>query len=241
MADGRRQSTAGAMRDAGRDAMRDAGRTASRWRTLRAGLLVVPGALLVVSCGERRDLADLAVGVAPFEDLRGFNAEALRSGGVRAFRAAAVPSPFEGLRETIRDFDVVYEVPGFDGSDGRWPSEDALISAVEATHEWPSDSRARQAFDRAIAALQDGLGVGPRCYDLAGPGFALTFAQWERGGGWVVTASLAPEVRGARGEVYSPRHSIAVRRLALTVRYPEAGGQNRDELPTWTEASCYPE
>ena len=205
------------------------------------GALLFSGALLVASCGERRDIADLAVGVAPFEDLRGFNAVALRSGGVRAFRAGAVPSPFEGLRESIGDFDVVYELPGFDGSDGSWPSEDALVSAVEATREWPSNASAREAFDRAISALQDGLGVGPQCYDLAGPGFTLTFAQWERGGGWVVTASLAPEVRGARGETLSARHSIGVRREALTVRYPQAGGPNRNELPTWTEAGCYPE
>lgn len=233
MADGGQRGDAGGAKLGGM-------RRGSRIRRL-PGALLLPGVLLAASCGERRDVADLAVGVVPFEDLRGFNAVALRSGGVRAFRAAAVPSPFEGLRETIRDFDVVYEVAGFDGSDGSWPSEDALVSSIEATQEWPSDAVARQAFERALAALQDGLGVGPHCYDLAGPGFALTFAQWERGGGWVVTVSLAPEVRGARGEVLSARHSVAVRRQALTVRYPEAGGQNRNELPTWTEGSCHPE
>lgn len=212
----------------------------ARIRSLPRALLL-PGALFVASCGERRDLADLAVGVPPFEDLRGINAVALRSGGVRAFRSAAVPAPSSGLHETIRDFDVVYHIPGFDGSDGSWPSEDALVSAVEATREWRTDASARGDFQRAIAALRDGLGVGPRCYRLTGPGLTLTFAQWDRGGGWVVTASHAPALRSARGELIQARYSIAVRREALTVRYPAAGGLNPDALPTWTEGSCYPE
>jgi hypothetical protein len=195
---------------------------------------------LAAGCGERRDVADLAVGVAPFEELRGINAVALRSGGVRAFRRAAVPSPYEGLREPIGAYDLLFEVPGFDGSDGSWPSEDALVSAIEATREWPSDTAARAAFDGAVAALQDGLGVGPRCYELSGPGFGLTIAQWDRGGGWVVTASFAPAVSGAAGEAFSARHSIAVRREAVTVRFPEAGAPNPHERPTWTAADCAP-
>ena len=223
--------------------MRDAGArrgVVARIRSLPRALLL-PGALFVASCGDRRDLADLAVGVPPFEDLRGINAVALRSGGVRAFRAAAIPAPAEGLRERIRYFDVIYHVPGFDGNDGSWPSEDALVSAVEATQELQTDASARVAFQRAIAALRDGLGVGPRCYQLTGPGLALTFAQWDRGGGWVVTVSHAAAIVGPRGSVTPARHSIAVRREALTVRYPAAGGPNPDGLPTWTEGSCYPE
>jgi hypothetical protein len=218
-----------------RGGMRGAGH--SRHRRLTFATLL-PGVLLAGSCGERREIADLAAGVAPFEQLRGIDAVALRSGGVRAFRAAAVPAPSEGLREPIGDFQVVYEVPGFDGSDGSWPSEDALISAVEATRDWPSNASARQAFERAIAALQAGLGAGPWCYELAGPGLALTFAQWERGGGWAVTATFTPEARGESGEVIPARHGIAVRREALTLRYPQAGGPNPDQLPTWTERSC---
>jgi hypothetical protein len=226
------------MRDGMREGMREGMR---RGFALRNALLL-PGALLVASCGERRDVADLAVGVAPFEDLRGINAVALRSGGVRAFRAAALPAPFEGLRETIGTYDVVYEIPGFDGSNGSWPSEDALVTAIEATAEERSDAGARGRFDRAVAALQDGLGVGPRCYALAGPGFTMTVAQWDRGGGWVVTASLAPAtVPASRDPAISARHSIAVRREAITVRYPQAGAPNPNELPTWTEASCSPE
>ena len=34
---------------------------------------------------------------------------------------------------------------------------------------------------------------------------------------------------------------IAVRRQAVTSRYPQEGAANPDERPTWAEASCVPE
>jgi hypothetical protein len=222
-----------------REGMREGMRERMRER-MREGLLLSAAALLSASCGERRDIADLAVGVAPFEELRGIDAAGLRSGGVRAFRRAAEPAPFEGLREPIGAYDVVYAIPAFDGSDGSWPGEDAWVMAIEATREWPSDTSARAAYDGAVRDLQDGLGVEPRCYAVAGPGFDLAVAQWERGGGWVVTASLAPAVRVSRDSTSSARHSIAVRRQAITVTYPPAGADNPHERPTWSEASCTP-
>ena len=51
--------------------------------------LLVPVLVLLVACGERRDLADMAAGVAPFK----------------------------GLREMVGEYDVLYSIPGFDGSD----------------------------------------------------------------------------------------------------------------------------
>jgi hypothetical protein len=170
----------------------------------------------VAACGERRDLADLAAGAAPFETLSGLNAPAMRSGGVRAFRAAAVPAPGAGLHEPIAGYDVVYLIPGFDGADGSWPSEDALVYVVEASREWESDSAARAAFDAAVRSLREGIGTAPRCLASVAPAPARAAAQWERDGGWSVTASFAAALREG-SEVRRPaRHSIAVRREPLT-------------------------
>ncbi len=209
-----------------------------RRRTLKR--ILVGCAALAAACGDRRDVADLAVGAAPFGELRGTNAVGLRSGGVRAFRRAAEPAPYEGLREPIGAFDVVYVIPGFDGSDGSWPVEDALVSAIEATREWPSDSTAVRAYASAIRALEDGLGVGPRCVVVTGPGFSLRVAEWDRGGGWAVTTSLAPMVQLGGDSTLSARHSIAVRRQAITVVLPQAGAPNPDDRPTWTKSTCRP-
>ena len=205
---------------------------------LRSTRLAVPILLLLVACAERRDVADVAVGVAPFERLRGMDVVQLRSGGVRALRAAAVPAPFEGLRELVGEYDVLYAIPGFDGSDGSWPNEDALVASLETVRDWPTDALAESGWRRSMRELQAGLGVPPRCVTLSGPGFALRVAEWERGGGWSVSTTYAAAEIMEADIVASARHSIAVRREALTAQYPQAGAANPRDLPTWTSLPC---
>lgn len=180
----------------------------------------------------------MAVGVAPFERLRGMDVLQLRSGGVRALRSAAVPAPFEGLREMVGEYDVLYAIPGFDGTDGRWPNEDALVASVEAVRDRPTDALAESAWRRSIRDSQAGLGVAPRCATLSGPGFVIRVAEWERGDGWSVSATYAPAVSVIGDSLVSARHSVAVRRQALTVQYPQAGALNPQDLPTWTSLPC---
>ncbi len=207
-----------------------------RSRGRRQGLVPLVLLAALAGCGERRDAADLAVGVAPFDQLRGMNVAALRSGGVRALRAAAAPAPFEGLREAIGAYDVLYAVPGFDGSDGSWPVEDALVDHIEASRAWPSDSSARGAWRTARRGLQEGLGRPPACAEVRGPGFVLRVAEWDQGDGWSVSATFAPAVPG--DSTLGARHAITIRRQALTARLPEAGQPNPDARPTWTRTSC---
>lgn len=192
---------------------------------------------VLVGCIDGQDAADLAVGIAPFEQLRGVNLASLRVGAVRALRSAAEPAPFEGLREPIGAFDVVWTVTGYSGADGSWPAEDALVLAVEASRDWPSDTSAHAAWQRAIVAVKEGLAQEPACAQVTGPGFTMRVAEWDRGGGWSLSASLAPAIT-VGGEAVSARHSVAVRREALTARYPEAGQPNPDERPTWTRVAC---
>jgi hypothetical protein len=168
-------------------------------------------------------VAELAAGVAPFEALGGIDALGLRSGGVRAFRRGAVPEPSRGLHESIGGFDVTYELPGFDGRDGTWPNEDALVASIEATRAWPSDSSARAAFAGVVAEFQQVLGLAPRCFARPGEEGSLLVAQWERGGGWVVTVSLAPARRIAVDSTIPARHGIAVRREAITLAESTCG------------------
>ena len=209
-----------------------------RGRQGMATAMVAGAALALSACGDARDAADLAVGMAPFEQLRGMNLTALRSGVVRAFRSGAEPAPFEGLREPIGTYDVLYAVTGFDGGDGSWPAEEALILGVEATREWPSDTTASAAWRSAIRSIQDGLASEPQCAELTGPGFTMRVAEWDRGEGWSLSATVAPAVKFGKDSDLSARHSIAVRRTALTARYPEAGQPNPHERPTWTRIAC---
>ena len=202
------------------------------------GWMVVGLVAPAIGCVDGHDAADLAVGITPFEQLRGINLTTLRVGAVRAFRRAAEPAPFEGLREPLGAFDVVYAVTGYDGSDGSWPAEEALILSVEAAREWPSDTSAAAAWVGAIRAINEGLVQEPVCSAVAGPGFAMRIAEWDRGEGWSLSASVAPAVRLGKERDLSARHSVAVRRTALTARYPEAGQPNPDERPTWTRIPC---
>jgi hypothetical protein len=190
------------------------------------------------ACGERRDTAELAGGVAPFTELRGVNAAALRAGQVRAIRAGAEPAPFEGLREPIGAFDVMFEVPGFVGTDSSWPLEEARVMGIEATREWPSDSAAAAAFDSAVTEIRNTTGATPHCVNLVGPGFSLRVVEFDRGGGWTLAAALAPETRLANRSRLSARHSIAVREGSVMTRFPEAGTPNPDERPTWSRVEC---
>ncbi|MFN0098741.1 MAG: hypothetical protein ACKVS7_08715 [Gemmatimonadaceae bacterium] len=205
-------------------------------------VLVIGGAVAVtLGCGDRRDAADLAVGVAPFEELRGINVAALRSGGVRAFRKQAQPAPFEGLRESIGSFDVLYALVGFDGSDGSWPDEDAPVQYIEASRGWPSDSSALLAWRGALREIKAGLAVDALCLRLEGPGFSLLIAEWDRGEGWSLSSSLARASIVGKDTLLTARHSIAIRRQALSRQFPEASAANPDRLPTWTRSPCVPE
>ena len=195
-------------------------------------LTAVATLLVLAACEPRRDSTDIAAGVEPFGELRGLGMKGLRAGAVRAFRANAVRAPNEGYSERIGEFDVVFVVPGYDGVDGSWPSEDALIEEIEATHEWPSDSSARAAFESAIAEQVSLTGAAPSCFTLEGPDRTTIVAEWDRGEGFVFTTTFAP---GA-----AARHALAVRRRSLRIRFPEAIRANPDDLITWRSTDCSP-
>ena len=205
---------------------------------LRTRFAFVTLSLLLVACGERRDTADIAAGVGPFNELRGINLAQLRVGEVRAFRSGAEPAPFEGLREPIGAWDVLFDVPDFTGKDGLWPAEDVQIRGIEATREWPSDSSASAAFDGSVTEIRALTGATPTCMRISGPGFSLRVVEFDRGGGWTIAAKLAPETTLTNRTRLSARHSLLVHRSSFATRYPEEGTPNPDAYPTWTRVEC---
>lgn len=209
-----------------------------RWRGVPrlAGLALT--ALMPLACLSGRDVAEVAAGVAPFDQLRGMNMTPLRSGAVRAVRRNAEPAPREGLRESLGAYELRYAVTGYDGTDGSWPAEEALILWIEATREWPDDTAAIAAWRGAIREVVAGLAVEPQCARVSGPGFSMRVAEWDRGEGWSLSTSVAPAVGGPPEKARSARHSIAVRRSGLTAGLPEEGQPNPDTLPTWTRIPC---
>lgn len=203
--------------------------------TARPPLTIVLGALLACSaCGDRRDIADVAAGLPPFDQLRGTNIATLRGGQVRAMRANIQPSPLEGYRERLGEWDLVYTAPRFDGSDGSWPDEAVQILEVEATRQLPSDSAARLDWVEAARRIRNETGATPRCLIIHGAGFSLDVVEFERGGDWRLALSYAPAVRLPNRDSLSARSAIAVRRMSLSERFPERGQPNPDSLPTWT-------
>jgi hypothetical protein len=205
---------------------------------LQSSLVILALVAALGACGERRDTAQLAAGLEPFGELRGVNAAALRVGQVRAMRVGAEPAPFEGLREPIGAFDVVFEVPGFVGTDASWPDEAARVMGIEATREWPSDSSATAAFDGAVTAIRNATGATPHCVNLAGPGFSVRVIEFDRGGGWTLAVALAPQTRLPNRSRLSARHSVAIREGSVMTRFPQAGTPNPDERPSWTRVEC---
>lgn len=196
------------------------------------GMLVMTMAL--AACGERRDIADVAAGLAPFDQLRGVNIAELRAGQIRAMRRQLVPAPFEGYRERLGDWDLVFGVQGFDGSDGSYPREDVQILEVEATREFAADSAARQSWMETATRVRAETGATPHCVQVSGAGFAVNVVEFERGGDWRLAVSYAPSVRLTNRKTLSPRVGVAVRRSSLTQRFPERGQPNPDSLPVWT-------
>lgn len=194
--------------------------------------------LVAVACGERRDLADVAAGIAPFSELRGTNIAALRVGEVRAFRRGAAPAPLEGLRERIGEYDVLYGVTQYEGLDGSWPPEDHQILAVEAAREYPSDSTAVAAWESTVREIRNATGATPHCLRVTGAGFTLRVVEFDRGGGWRLSTTVAPAVRLTNRRELSARHSVAVRRSSITERFPAVGAANPDAFPTWELIDC---
>lgn len=194
--------------------------------------------LLLAACVERRDLSDVAAGIAPFAELRGLNIVALRVGEVRAFRRGAVPAPLEGIRERIGAYDVLYGVTQFEGLDGSWPPEDHQILAIEAAREFPSDSAAIEAWEASIREIRNATGATPHCRRVSGPDFTLRVVEFDRGGGWRLGTTVAPTVRLSDGSILSARHSVAVRRSSFIERFPAEGAANPDALPTWVVIDC---
>lgn len=194
-------------------------------------------ALVALACAPRRDAADMAVGIAPFEELRGLGFRGLRAGVVRAFRPSVARAPLEGYRERIGAFDVVYTVPGY-GTDSTWPLEDMLIEDVEAVREWPTDSLARAAYDRVVSEYSTLSGARAVCHAITGAGFTMLQAEWDLGDGFAFTSSYAPRSVLTNGTSLQPLHSLAVRRRLLRDRFPAAGDPNPNEHPTWQAVSC---
>lgn len=209
-------------------------------RSKVGSLLVLVALVTIAACGERRDIADVAAGLAPFDQLRGTNISSLRGGQVRAMRGNIQPSPLEGYRERLGEWDLVYTSQGFDGSDGSWPQEDVQILEVEATRELASDTLARQAWYETAKQIRNETGATPHCLMIHGRGFSLSVVEFDRGGDWRLAVSYAPAVRLPNRDTLSARLGVAVRRQSLSIRFPERGQANPDSLPTWTRepAEC---
>lgn len=198
--------------------------------------LVLALAIGITACGERRDIADLAANLAPYDQLRGMNIAELRAGQVRAIRRDLQRAPLEGFRERIGDWDVVYSVQGFDGTgDESWPREDVQILEVEATQQMPADSAAKRAWQETAAKIRNETGATPHCLTVAGPGFALYVVEFDRGGNWRLAVTYAPSLRLRNRKELSARTAVAVRRFSLRERYPQEGQPNPDSLPTWKD------
>lgn len=205
---------------------------------LRSLAIVAISLLSLAACGERRDIADVAAGLAPFAELRGTNIAELRGGQVRAMRRKIERSPLEGYRERIGEWDVVYTSRGYDGTDGSWPTEDVQILEVEATHDAASDSVAMRAWYETASKIHNETGATPRCLTVHGRGFELKVVEFDRGGDWRLAVSFAPAVRLPNRKTISARHAIAVRRATLAERFPELGQPNPDSLPTWSNETA---
>jgi hypothetical protein len=195
--------------------------------TMRLGLLAV-GLVFVAACGERRDTAEVAAGLAPFDELRGIPFNVLRSGGVRALRKNVAPVMGVGLRETIGAYDVSYAVPVFDSTSGDWPVEDALVLEIGAARSWSSDSAARVEWGRALDAVTSVTKSVPRCVTSAAAAAdpaAVHVAEFERGDTLYLTIEFIASALALDSSAVPAQTLFAIRRNSLAA-------------PAWAEAPC---
>ncbi len=185
------------------------------------------GALMyAAACGGRRDTAEIAAGVAPFDELVGIPFTVLRSGGARALRRNIEPVMNIGLRERIGAYEVTYAVPVFDSTSGSWPVEDALVLEIAAMRTWPSDSMARAEWVRAIASIAAATSTVPRCLARATAKDSLaSLAEFDRGDSLTLGAEFVPGAMLPDSSTSPAQTHLVIRRHALSA-------------PAWTAAPC---
>lgn len=212
------------------------GRAFARWH-VAAGL-----AVLAVACAPRYDVADLGLGLPPFDALRGIDMASVRVGHVRAFRHRAERRPGLGLRETAGDDILDWIVPGFDGADGSWPAEDVLIDAIDAWRVHPDDSAAARMASRHRTAVTAAAGAAPTCGEWRGVGAATPVAEWQRPGGYILEVSWRPAFRDVDDVLHPARSGIALRRTAAHARAPEVPAPAGDIAAgaAWHGTACPP-
>lgn len=182
--------------------------------------------LLAAACGGRRDTAEIAAGMAPFDELAGIPFNVLRSGGARALRRNIAPVMGVGLRETIGDFEVTYSVPVFDSTSGDWPVEDALVLELAATRSWGNDSLARADWLRTIADVMTVTTTVPRCLARAtATDSSATLAEFDRGDSLTLGAEFVPSQLASDSTRIPAQTHLVIRRTSLTA-------------PAWTAAPC---
>jgi hypothetical protein len=185
------------------------------------------GALMyAAACGGRRDTAEIAAGVAPFDELAGIPFTVLRSGGARALRRNIEPVMNIGLRERIGAYEVTYAVPVFDSTSGSWPVEDALVLEIAAMRTWPSDSMARAEWVRAIASIAAATSTVPRCLARATAKDSIaSLAEFDRGDSLTLGAEFVPSAMLPDSSTSPAQTHLVIRRHALSA-------------PAWTAAPC---
>ena len=208
--------------------------------------LLVGSILLAAACGGRRDTSEIAVAMAPFDELRGIPFSVLRSGGARALRRNVSPMMGVGLSERIGEYEVTYVVPVFDSASGEWPVEDALVLEISAARNWASDSAARAEWLRTIRAISSSTSTTPRCLarvsvtgsvDSAAttpPAQLATFAtfatfatlaEFDRGDSLTLGAEFVAGALASDSSAIPPQTQLVIRRTSLSA-------------PAWTEAPC---
>lgn len=195
--------------------------------TMRRVFLVL-SVLMTSACAERRDTSDVAVGLAPFDELRGVPFNVLRSGGVRALRRNVSPVMGMGLRETIGAYDITYAVPVFDSASGDWPVEDALVLEIAATRTWPSDSAAQGEWTRLFDVTTTITKTAPRCVmSAAAPAdpSAVHVAEFDRGDTLFLTLEFVASSMALDSSRVPAQTHVVIRRASLAA-------------PVWIEAPC---
>jgi hypothetical protein len=188
--------------------------------------LVLGALLLAAACGGRRDTAEIAAGMAPFDELAGIPFTVLRSGGARALRRNIAPVMGVGLRETIGEYEVTYSVPVFDSTSGDWPVEEALVLELAATRSWANDSLARAEWIRTIADVMKATTTVPRCLaSAASSDTVATLAEFDRGDTLTLGAEFVPSQLASDSTRIPAMTHLVIRRSSLTA-------------PAWTAAPC---
>jgi len=122
----------------------------------------------------------MAAQVPPLSELNGVTLD-MRASALMSQRPHAVAAPYQGFRETIGTYSVLYEVPG-SVQDGQAPPGWERLASITASQQLPSTDSTFRHWRAELTRIRTARQSMPRCYGVALASRSDSGAVWSVSG-----------------------------------------------------------